>query len=336
MRAVRGSSARDAVRDRPPLGDGDGSPECWPSHTTRMAIPSDYWASYEGRVGSLSEFVAAVRNISAFVAPSAKRFAWRGVQGAAWPLDSSLVRAFERRERRYPSESELTEFEGQVLDEARDWGLDWHQLGGRLAALELLAALQHWSVPTRMIDFTFNPMIALWFAVEGRDTQDGRVFAFDIGGHEVPRDKVGLPDPWWWDKATRTNTWTTRPWVWTPPPFEARIIRQDACFVMGGLPSTVPWRRIRRSGQWENMSAAEIRGCMSIPFTLVGYDRAQAAGRGVAAKGRPPKAGAFTLRISNKPKVRAELRAAFGYSYRTLFPDFAALADRGKTFPHRK
>jgi hypothetical protein len=82
-----------------------------------------------------------------------------------------------------PLKASFRAFEREVLDEARAWGLDWHGSGGRLMALELLAALQHYGVPTRMLDFTFNPLIALWFAVETVPKDDGeygRVFA--LGG----------------------------------------------------------------------------------------------------------------------------------------------------------
>jgi FRG domain len=126
-----------------------------------MPFPQDYWASFERRVTTLGEFVEAVRMISAYQARTRTRFVWRGAADARWPLHSSLVRKYIERNGHVPLERALRDFEEEVVDEAREWGLDWHSSGGRLTALELLAALQHYGVPTRMLDFTFNPLVAL-------------------------------------------------------------------------------------------------------------------------------------------------------------------------------
>jgi hypothetical protein len=295
-----------------------------------MPLPEDYWASFEHRTTTLGEFVEAVRMISAYQARTRARFVWRGAADASWALHPSLARAYIDQHGAVPLERPLRAFERSVLDEAREWGLDWHASGGRLTALELLAALQHYAVPTRMLDFTFNPLIALWFAVENRDEVDGRVFAIDISNRLVTRDAAVLPDPWWWDVSPNVDTpWTTESWIWRPPPLEPRIVRQEGCFLMGGVPSTRPFRNVRETGAWRLLHASEVRQCMSVPFQLISYEQAVAAFEGRRLVGAPPEARAFTLRVSDKGTLRNELTQGFGYSPRSLFPDYPGLARYG-------
>jgi FRG domain len=298
-----------------------------------MPLPTDYWASYEHEVSSLADFLDAVRRISAYQAATGSRFVWRGAANSSWALHSSLVRSYRTKHGTLPStETELRDFERDVVEEAHEWSLDWHGSGGRLMALELLAALQHYGVPTRMLDFTYNPLIALWFAVETVERDDGphgRVFAVDISGRLVTRGDASSADPWWLRIEPRSDTeWTTQSWIWRPPPLEPRIVRQEGCFLMGGIPSTNPARKA--AGQL--LHADEVRACMSVPFRLIKYAQAVAAFEGKQLRGAPPKARAFTLKVANKPGLRAELEQAFGYSYRSLFPDFAGLAAYGRAF----
>jgi len=300
-----------------------------------VALPDDYWRSYEHPVDGLTAYLEAVQMISTYQAATGSRFVWRGASNAAWPLYSSLVRAYLARHGHTPMESDLREFEQGVLDEAREWRLDWHLSGGRLVALELMAALQHYGVPTRMLDFTFNPLIALWFAVDRPGNVHGRVFAIDISNRLVSRENAAEAEPWWLRiDAGTTTTWATESWIWRPPPLEPRIVRQEGCFLMGGVPSTQPARQVREGGDgaWRLLHASEVRQCMSVPFRLINYQQAVAAAAGGQMIGMPPKARAFTLRIQRKERLRSELMQAFGYSHPSLFPDFPGFAAFGTSF----
>lgn len=300
------------------------------------SFPEDYWASYEHEVADLGEFLDSVRVISAYQAATDSRFVWRGAANASWGLHSSLVRAFEKKHGSTPAtESALREFEDQVIDEARSWGLDWHAAGGRLTALELLAAMQHYGVPTRMVDFTFNPLVALWFSVESEPSEPGRIFAIEMSQQLVSREHAAQPEPWWQAIQPRADTeWTTQPWIWRPPPLEPRIVRQEGCFLMGGVPSTQPARNVRTAPNgWRPVRAHEVRTCMSVPFRLINYEQARAASEGRTLVGKTPKARAFTLKVvGDKVALLADLNRTFGHSYRQMFPDFPGLSDYGESF----
>lgn len=252
-----------------------------------MTVVDDYWSSFEGEIGSIADFVRAAEMIGAYQQATDSRFVWRGASDASWGLHSSLVRAYQRRNRgTVPTEPQLRAFERSVLDEARRWGVDWHTGGGRLTGLEILARLQHFGVPTRMLDFTFSPLVALWFAVEGAPDVDGRLIALDISGRRVSRQQAISPDPWWWRVSPNvTEAWSTQSTVWAPPPLEPRIVRQEGCFLVGGVPSTTPLRNVRTATAWRPMRAAEVRECMSVPFLLITYQQAQAAHEGRALRG---------------------------------------------------
>ena len=57
-----------------------------------------------------------------------------------------------------------------------------------------LALAQHHGLPTRLLDWSFNPLAALYFAVEERIAEDGIVFALH-GPRRVPQKMIDAGNP---------------------------------------------------------------------------------------------------------------------------------------------
>jgi hypothetical protein len=296
-----------------------------------VPLPEDYWESYEDTVTTLDEFIQRVAAISETW--THRRFVWRGVANADYALHSSLYRRIHEEGRR--TERQLRLAEDAILGEARDWWLQRNPTD-RLSALELLAALQHQGVPTRLIDFSHNALVGLWFAVEekrhpdGRaapDT-DGRVFVAQSNEREVERAWERRADiPW----ASAPEDWSRDIYIWTPPPIDPRMTRQQGCFVIGGVPTTAGgWNR---SPQGTGLlGQAAIRACVSVAIRL------NHPGHMTSAhwRGRPPTYPlAFTLRIpaEAKPGLRRVLQRGFGMTHAMMYPDYPGFAAFARSVP---
>lgn len=102
-------------------------------------------------------------------------FAFRGQADARWGLQNTLERAVPASEkRRIFEERSLDNFKSKFRLYSKD--LDTPQ--GKLSWLSLM---QHYGVPTRLLDFTLSPYVALYFAIENlMPVADGNLALYAI------------------------------------------------------------------------------------------------------------------------------------------------------------
>jgi hypothetical protein len=303
-----------------------------------VAYPEEYWARYEEDVADIREYLDVVSALATTWPDRA--FVWRGVADASWPLHSSLYRRASasegrsiRERRAFAGGRSMRNYEADIFDEARRWGLQ-RTATDRLSALELLAALQHQGVPTRLLDFTHNAVVALWFAVEQQFDDagapmpdiDGRVFIAQSNARAVAEEWARSPDLFW--QLEEPADWSQDIYVWTPPPIDPRMTRQQGCFVFAGVPSTAGgWWGTNRA-----MHAHEIRDSVSVPIRM----NSPTYIRNAVARGTPPGYPlAFTLRIPADAKARLlrDLESGFGYTHSMLYPDYPGFAAFGRSIP---
>lgn len=342
----------EVVRSRPVL---DSTPplEEATAFSSDMKSGASPFEKHDKIVRSVTDFIKQIEKISEQYGNL--NLVWRGQSDASWGLHSALYRrllsekgleAIDNKARKksfvLPSEDEMVLAEKKFLDIARMfWRIDG------TSALELMAVLQHFGAPTRLIDVTKNPLIALYFAL-GEESGgkhklvDGRVFVLATQPASlqtnsiVENSRIELSDQW----AGRVPMWhvlkpeerSQADWgtgrirrVWFPPDYVDRISAQNAGFLMDGVPI---WTRETASSFRKTSSPSqtywnrnEIIRSGSI------YAKYYDIGKNITQSKRN-WAPTFSLRIpaESKAAIRETLDSAYGINFAALFPDKFALA----------
>lgn len=81
-----------------------------------------------------------------------------------------------------------TETERKMLNELRLRG-QMRLSGAPKSSLDLLILAQHYGMKTRLLDWTSNPLAALWFACADRNSGDVYVYVIDASKHMVVLDE---------------------------------------------------------------------------------------------------------------------------------------------------
>jgi hypothetical protein len=164
------------------------------------------------------ELITSVEDLVHFLRrlPKSKTRLYRGQN-----VDRPLLPDFGRKAEKY-NLAEPLRTEQQLLDEFRRLSPPYLRFMPR-NTFEWLAVAQHHGLPTRLLDWTGNPLFALWFAVRRapvEDNADGVFWALDVQvSHRVPADEVSL------DVYGLKNTR-----VFRPAHISERIVAQDGWF----------------------------------------------------------------------------------------------------------
>lgn len=188
----------------------------------------------ERRAETFEEFLAILREV-----PSTTHF-YRGEERHSWHLRPTVGRYFRKTDRDTASpETLLLRRERKAL-EAFILDLRAYDPGTINFEIETLALAQHHGMPTRFLDWTWNPLCALYFAVNpARDDagEDGVVYALSSGMVRWEEGNVNWERTHELINAVPHDTGSldyVR--AYTPPRFSPRMLAQASVFTMHALP----------------------------------------------------------------------------------------------------
>ena len=248
-----------------------------------MAVPKRARRSY--RVFRLASWEAFLKLVTS---PPYSHWAFRGERDERWPLYSSLSRYLQNfgvAEKAWPEQEarilRIFKRKGhQFLDKPPDLDDDF----------QWLALMQHHGAPTRLIDFTWSPYVAAFFALE-RTLADGVVWAMNPARIDSSR----APRPVRMDPRAKGN-------------FGRFFLKGHHRFIWMGEPHTMNRRLIAQSGTFA------VPGVLDLPIEEMLSDADQ---ENILAK--------IVLKNSVREVGMRELYR-MNITFATLFPDLDGLA----------
>jgi FRG domain. len=206
-----------------------------------------------------------------------RNFRERGIRPEAWPLlEERILRIFRRKSHHFL----------ESVPDADD-------------AFEWLALMQHHGAPTRLLDFTWSPYVAAFFALEGA-IRDAVVWAVS-----PPR----LAESVRRFLRDHTDDVPEDPGPWVPGNYEKLFLPNRHPIVVIGEPYRMNRRLIAQSGTFV------VPGLLDRPLEQI-----------VSGSGEGAPLVQFVLRTE---KIRQEaIRSLYqmNLTYATLFPDLDGLA----------
>jgi hypothetical protein len=181
-------------------------------------------------IGSWKEFQEAVTG------PAFRAWAFRGQSDAGWQLFSTLSR-YLRGFRVHPDAWPVVE-ERTLRIFRRKSHLFLEHLPAEGDSFEWLALMQHHGAPTRLLDFTWSPYVAIFFALE-KATTDAAVWAIfppDLSKQMVRTVRASQKD----------GPDEVGPWV--PGNYEKHFLPNKERIVSIGEPHRMNQRLIAQSG----------------------------------------------------------------------------------------
>lgn len=177
---------------------------------------------------------------------------WRGQSNIDWRIDSGAYRRLLLSKKQV-SEKDITFYEKSLLNRARHKGYGIEN-GILLSDMELLAKLQHHGAATRLVDFSKNSLIALWFCVNSMSQDYGLLLGIDtnqIGGME----EILEEDQRDYSTATENLSIYDYPLLIEAPVVSKRIAAQHGLFLYSDK-STSPMGSLKIPSEGRNIFIA--------------------------------------------------------------------------------
>lgn len=184
------------------------------------------------QITNLTNYIDKINEISEL----GVSYLYRGQENADWIVNSSAYRRISQEQTDVDPDSLVESFVNyliQIIDEVQ---LNYPTTYVDMSALECMAHLQHNKVATGLIDFTYNPLVALWFACDKHEDKDGKVFVLenDSGRFEEIKRKIDLQQEL--DVLFDVNQ--VKWYLWTPTLDSnavdtQRMTRQHSVFLFG-------------------------------------------------------------------------------------------------------
>lgn len=144
-------------------------------------------SSAQEPITTLADYIAEINKIA--IPNEEARYIYRGQKNERWHIQSGAIRRLQKEPLEHPRLLPYL-FRGyihQIIDEVQ---LRYSGVYNNLTALECMAHLQHNRVATGLIDFTYNPLVALWFACETDEATDGKVFVVNAQPDKIREVKT--------------------------------------------------------------------------------------------------------------------------------------------------
>ena len=131
------------------------------------------------KIRSLSQFIQKI--LQADKEAGTELF-YRGHAATSWKLLPSIFREPKDKSKSRGIEKEHLLFRDMVARLPQNFS-------GCESALDYLVQMQHYELPTRLLDLTTNPLVALFFACQPipapAENEDGKVFLFSVGENRI-------------------------------------------------------------------------------------------------------------------------------------------------------